>query len=90
MDGRFRTTSEYPGFSWREAVLNAVEHRDYGIEGSGTEVWLFESRMEVVSSGALVGGLALEEVLSLNRVHRTRNPRLVRALVDLGYARDQR
>ena len=45
--------------------------------------------MEVVSSGALVGGLALEEVLSLNRVHRTRNPRLVRVLVDLGYARDQ-
>ena len=89
VDGRFRTTSEYPGFSWREAVLNAVEHRDYGIEGSGTEIWLFENRMEVVSSGALVEGLALGEVLSLNRVHRTRNPRLVRALVDLGYARDQ-
>ena len=70
-------------------MLNAVEHRDYGIEGSGTEIWLFENRMEVVSSGALVGGLALEEVLSLNRVHRTRNPRLVRVLVDLGYARDQ-
>ncbi|MDE0127260.1 MAG: putative DNA binding domain-containing protein [Bryobacterales bacterium] len=89
VDGRFRATSEYPGFSWREAVLNAVEHRDYGIEGAGTEIWLFENRMEVVSSGALVGGLALEEVLSLNRVHRTRNPRLVRVLVDLGYARDQ-
>ena len=89
VDGRFRATSEYPGFSWREAVLNAIEHRDYGIEGSGTEIWLFENRMEVVSSGALVGGLALEEVLSLNRVHRTRNPRLVRVLVDLGYARDQ-
>lgn len=86
---RFRPTPEYPDFAWSEAVLNAVEHRDYGIEGAGTEIWLYEDRMEVVSSGGLAGGLALDELLSLNRVHRARNPRVVRVLVDLGYARDQ-
>ena len=31
----------------------------------------------------------LEEVLRLERVHRSRNPRIVRVLVDLGYAKDQ-
>ena len=89
VDGRFREAPEYPDFSWKEAILNAVEHRDYGIEGSGTEVWLFEDRMEVFSSGGLLRGLTLDELISLNRVHQSRNPRIVRALVDLGYARDQ-
>ncbi|MXX41141.1 MAG: hypothetical protein F4Z85_24330 [Gemmatimonadetes bacterium] len=86
---QFRETSEYPDFAWREALLNAIAHRDYGVEGAGTEVWLFEDRMEVVSPGALAGNLTTDELLTLRRVHRSRNPRIVRVLVDLGFARDQ-
>ena len=86
---QFREMSEYPDFAWREALLNAIAHRDYGIEGAGTEVWLFEDRMEVVSPGALAGNLTTDELLTLRRVHRSRNPRIVRVLVDLGSARDQ-
>lgn len=86
---RFRPVSEYPEFSWKEALLNAITHRDYGVAGAGTEIWLFEDRMEVVSPGGLLGDLTLDEVLTLKRVHRSRNPRLVRVLVDLGVARDQ-
>ena len=86
---QFREASEYPDFAWREALLNAIAHRDYGVEGAGTEVWLFEDRMEVVSPGALAGNLTTDELLTLRRVHRSRNPRIVRVLVDLGFARDQ-
>lgn len=86
---RFRPVPEYPEFSWKEALLNAVAHRDYAVEGAGIEVWLFEDRMEITSPGGLVGDLTLSEVLSLKRVHRSRNPRLMRVLVDLGVARDQ-
>ena len=86
---QFREAPEYPDFAWREALLNAIAHRDYGVEGSGTEVWLFEDRMEVVSPGALAGNLTTDELLTLRRVHRSRNPRIVRVLVDLGFARDQ-
>ena len=86
---RFREMPEYPDFAWREAMHNAVAHRDYAIQGTGTEIWMFEDRMEVVSAGALPEGVILEEVLRLERVHRSRNPRIVRALVDLGYAKDQ-
>ena len=50
---------------------------------------MFEDRMEVVSAGALPEGVTLEQVLRLERVHRSRNPRIVRVLVDLGYAKDQ-
>ncbi|MGB5147005.1 MAG: ATP-binding protein [Porticoccaceae bacterium] len=86
---RFRPVPEYPEFSWKEALLNAVAHRDYGVEGAGTEIWLFEDRMEIISPGGLIGDLTLDEVLSLRRIHRSRNPRLMRVLVDLGVARDQ-
>ena len=86
---RFREMPEYPDFAWREALHNAVAHRDYAIQGSGTEIWLFEDRMEVVSAGGLPEGVSLEDVLRLERVHCSRNPRIVRLLVDLGFAKDQ-
>jgi len=86
---RFKQVSEYPRFSWQEALLNAIAHRDYGVQGACTEVWLFDDRMEVTSPGGLVPGLSIQELLSLRRVHCSRNPRIMRALVDLGLARDQ-
>lgn len=52
--GLFKPSSEYPEFSWREAILNAVGHRDYGDHGRGVEVWLFDDRMEISSPGGLL------------------------------------
>ena len=89
MGTRFQEMPEYPDFAWREAMHNAIAHRDYAIQGAGTEIWMFEDRMEVVSAGAFPEGVTLEQVLRLERVHRSRNPRIVRVLVDLGYAKDQ-
>ena len=89
MGTRFQEMPEYPDFAWREAMHNAVAHRDYAVQGAGTEIWMFEDRMEVVSAGAFPDGVTLEQVLRLERVHWSRNPRVVRVLVDLGYARDQ-
>ena len=86
---RFQESAEYPDFAWLEALLNAIAHRDYRIEGACIEVWLFDDRMEVVSPGGLVGNLTPEALLTLKRVHHSRNPRMIRVLVDLGLARDQ-
>jgi len=88
-DGRFKPVPEYPELSWKEAVLNAIAHRDYGVLGRGVEIWLFDDRMEVTSPGGLVPQVTLEQLLTLERVHVSRNPRLVRCLVDLGFMRDQ-
>ena len=52
-------------------------------------MWLFDDRMEVTSPGGLLPELSLAELLSLRRVHCSRNPRLMRTLVDLGLTRDQ-
>lgn len=86
---RFQAVSEYPRFSWQEALLNAIAHRDYSIQGNCIEVWLFDDRMEVVSPGGMLPELDLQELLSRKRVHCSRNPRLMRTMVDLGLTRDQ-
>lgn len=86
---RFRTVSEYPEFSWKEAIVNAAAHRDYNVEGRTTELWFFDDRLEVVSPGGLLPDVNLEELLALHRIHVSRNPRTVRVLVDLGIVRDQ-
>jgi hypothetical protein len=67
---RFRAVPEYPEFSWKEALLNAVAHRDYSVEGPGTEIWLFEDRMEINSPGGLVGDLTLHNTPTLSAADR--------------------
>jgi ATP-dependent DNA helicase RecG len=86
---RFTPTPEYPEFAWKEAILNAVAHRDYGNQGRSVEVSLFDDHMEVTSPGGLLPEISLDALRTRVRVHRSRNPRLVRALVDLGFMREQ-
>lgn len=87
-DAVFRPVSEYPDFAWREAILNAVAHHDYGVQGRGVEVWLFDDRMEVTSPGALMPTVSIDKLLAGERTHVSRNPRIVRCLVDLRLMRD--
>lgn len=86
---RFKETPEYPEFAWREAILNAVAHRDYGNQGRSVEVSLFDDHMEVESPGGLLPEIEMDALRARKRVHQSRNPRIVRALVDLGFMRDQ-
>ncbi|MBI1944855.1 MAG: putative DNA binding domain-containing protein [Deltaproteobacteria bacterium] len=85
----FEDAPEYPTFAWREAIVNAVAHRDYAIQGRGVEVWLFDDRMEIESPGGVVDAVSLEDLRGGRRAHASRNPRLSRVLVDLGYMREQ-
>ncbi|MEW6718494.1 MAG: ATP-binding protein [Chloroflexota bacterium] len=84
----FEEWLEYPTFAWQEAIINAVAHRDYGFEGVGIEVWMFDDRLEVRSPGELVEPVTLERLQKRERVHASRNPRLVRLLTDLGHMRE--
>jgi ATP-dependent DNA helicase RecG len=73
---------EYPESAYREAIVNAVGHRDYELEGSFVQVRLFADRLEVQSPGGLGGHLTVD-----NMVYEqyTRNPRIMRLLEDFGY-----
>ena len=73
---------EYPEFAYREAIVNAVSHRDYALEGSSIQVRLFADRLEVQSPGGLGGNLTVENIVY---EQYTRNPHIVRLMEDLGY-----
>jgi ATP-dependent DNA helicase RecG len=85
----FREMSEYPEFAWQEAIINAVAHRDYGDQAAGIEVWFYEDRMEVISPGGLVAPVTLEALRERRPVHASRNPLVVRVLVEAGFMREE-
>lgn len=85
----FQEMPEYPMFAWQEALVNAVAHRDYSIQSRSIEVWLFEDRLEVKSPGALLHDVPLASLRQGRPAHATRNPRIVRVLVELGLMREQ-
>ncbi len=80
----FREAFEYPNLAWKEALINAVAHRDYRLEGSSVEVWMFDDRIEVRSPGKLPGTVRIEQLLNQGRIHDSRNPLITRVLVDWG------
>ena len=52
---------DYPEIAVREAILNAIVHRDYGFSGS-IIVNLYDDRIEFVSLGGLMPGLKAEDL----------------------------
>ncbi len=84
-EGRFGPSTLIPEFVWLEAIVNAVTHRSYSIGGDHVRVELFDDRLEVESPGRLPGLVRLDNIRS---TRFARNPRVARALSDLGYGRE--
>jgi ATP-dependent DNA helicase RecG len=74
--------TEYPLFAVREALVNAVCHRDYRLKGRRIEIRMFSDRMEVISPGGLPGFITIDNLVE---EHFSRNPRLVAGLFQWGY-----
>ena len=53
---------DYPEVAVREALLNAIVHRDYSFSGS-TFINLYSDHLEIISLGGLVSGLSLEAAM---------------------------
>ena len=64
---------DYPENAVREALLNAIVHRDYSFSGS-TFINLYADRLEIISLGGLVSGLSLEAAML--GASQTRNEKL--------------
>ncbi len=62
---------EYPMKALREAITNAVMHRDWFFEGANVFVEIYANRIEVISPGGLPSGL---EPAELGRKSVRRNP----------------
>lgn len=75
---------EIPMLSWevaREAVLNAIAHRDYFLN-QGVIVAIRKGQVEITSPGGFLGGISPKNVLRHPPVHR--NELLARSLQQLG------
>lgn len=59
-----------PGKVLREAIVNAVCHRDYSISNRKISVYLFKDRIEVASPGRLPNTLNIEKILTGNSAPR--------------------
>ncbi|MCC6804571.1 MAG: putative DNA binding domain-containing protein [Anaerolineae bacterium] len=75
-------TFEYPQFAVREAIVNAICHRDYRIKGRRIEIRMYSDRLEVISPGGLPGFITVENIVD---EHFSRNPRIVNGLFQWGY-----
>lgn len=65
---------EYPPIAIREALLNAVGHRDYSRAGAAVQVKIFDDGVEIESPGSLPGPVTVE---NLKDAQYSRNPRLM-------------
>ena len=82
--GKREDRTDYPITAVREALLNALVHRDYSIhtEGMPIQLVLYEDRMELNNPGGLYGRIKIDQ---LGKVQPdTRNPVLATALELLG------
>jgi ATP-dependent DNA helicase RecG len=64
---------DYPEEAIREALLNAIVHRDYSFSGS-TLINIYDNRIEFVSIGGLVKGISIDDIML--GISQPRNERL--------------
>jgi ATP-dependent DNA helicase RecG len=82
--GRFNKVPEYPEEAWLEAIVNALCHRSYNVQGNAIYIKHFDDRIEISNSGPLPAQVSIENI----RTERySRNPRIARVLEDMGFVR---
>lgn len=78
-NSQFEQKYIYPEDAVREAILNAIAHRDYSI-ANAIEIFIFNDRMEIKSPGALLSTLTLKNLYELEGSHESRNSLIARVL----------
>jgi len=63
---------DYPETALREALLNAVVHREYATSGS-VFVKIYSDRIEFITPGGLVSGIEIDDIMSGYSVCRNAN-----------------
>jgi len=79
-----RDIAEYPADALREAIVNAVAHRDYSMPGAEIQIRLFSDRLEIQSPGQ-----SLVPIEELTTGRATRNPVLMRLLREAGFVEER-
>lgn len=83
--GKRTNLSEYPMLVLKEAVANALVHRDYSVSREGTyiQVHMFKDRIVVQNPGALYGNNKLDKQ-GTDTIMEARNKNIIRILEEKG------
>lgn len=76
---------EYVERSYHEALVNAIAHRDYLINGSEVHVDMYDDRLEIYSPGGMPDGSNIQERDPVTVPSTRRNPVLADVFNRLGY-----
>lgn len=87
-DAIFKSQIVYPELACREALINAIAHRDYSIEGRGIEIFVFDDRLDIKSPGLLLSSVKIKDIQERTGIHQSRNTYVARVLREIGYMRE--
>ena len=76
---------EYVERSYHEALVNALAHRDYLVNGSEVHIDIYDDRVEIYSPGGMPDGSLIQERDPLSVPSTRRNPVLADVFNRLGY-----
>ena len=85
--GRRRRRKALPSEAVREAIVNAVAHRDYLLMQTDIEISLYADRLEIISPGRLPNGVTVPKMRE--GIRAARNELLKEILRDYGYIEHQ-
>jgi ATP-dependent DNA helicase RecG len=74
---------DYPLEALREAVVNAVVHRDYSLKGTAVRIFFYSDRVEIRNPGLLLPGLSLVDLKQGKALSLPRNPVLATVLREM-------
>lgn len=82
--GKREDRTDYPITAVREAILNALVHRDYSIhtEGMPIQIIMYDDRLEIRNPGGIYGRMSIDQLGKIQA--DTRNPVIAAALEVLG------
>lgn len=67
---------DYPVRAIREAIVNAIIHRDYQIIGSEIHIDMYDNRVEITSPGGMIDG-SLVQNLDITKISSMRRNRVI-------------
>ncbi|RMI00511.1 MAG: transcriptional regulator [Calditrichaeota bacterium] len=77
---------ELPGVALREAIVNAVAHRDYTVDAA-IRILIFDNRVEIHTPGRLPNTVTIESI-RIGGAHVVRNPTIYNLLYKMGLVTD--
>jgi len=75
---------EYPREALREAVINAIVHRDYTTP-SNVQVEIYDDRIEIWNPGRLLPGITIQDLYKKEHKSVIRNKLIAQMFYDIGY-----